>query len=140
MVLQRLIGRGVLAHVVDLEGLHGSKRRIGCSDLLHKPHLLVILNPVTKVVKPTGIAVEFTTTVAQLTKNTGKVGKCRLTLLRTNRQGNDILDKRRAIQFTGIDDQPFRVTHLKGMGNVWLVQELTGKVERGGVLSAHGLP
>ena len=140
MLAQHLITLGMVAHIVDIDGLNGHKRRIRLLDLGHKTSLRVLGDPLREVMDATGVTIDDALPIAH-GREGFQIGLPRVLLaVNTLREGGHGLDQCRAIQLSRVHHQALVSLCLKGMRHVWDAKELTGKEQRDvriGRLAAH---
>ena len=122
---------GVFRHIVNMDGLHGIKRkvlRIHFTNFLHNPHPDIVIAPPCEIVQPRGIVFHLPVTVADTLQVAAIVGEGPFVLQVTERECQHRLDIGRTVQLTQVDDQMLLVTQFQGMSHVGQSQKLLPEV------------
>ena len=139
VLAQSLIALGVLAHIVDTDGLNGCEWRIGRLDLCDEARLCVLRNPLREVMDARRVAVYPPLPIAH-SRERIQVSLPRVLLaIGTLRKGSDGLNERGAIQLPRVHHQALLPFPLEGVGHVGDAYEFPGK-EEGHVRAGRLLP
>ena len=115
---QHIIAAAVLTHIVYLQRLNGTERRVWSIYFLNQTHPIIIRNPPLIIMQSVLIG-HIPVPITHFSKHQHEVGKRPSALLHAPCHGHNIIHQSHAIKLTEVYHKPLHTISIKRMANVW---------------------